>query len=263
MRTIPLLTALGLSLAPALWAQQPPPSAAPAVKTYAAKYEPPGVLAASLSSLFPSGVSAVAARAGNAVVISGSPDYVERAMQALEALDQRTAVVAVEVAFVDGGEGVDPKALTGPAAEVMAKLEGMKHKGTIAGLRRVRVDGTEGVAAVKQAGEERSVVMGSSVTARGLVSNSVDRRRLGTLVDVVPRVAPDGRIALELKIDDARLMPTEAPDTPGVMTTESFKGTVSVTPGQAAVVSAASEDGKARRQTIFVVFARVVEPQGK
>jgi hypothetical protein len=36
-------------------------------------------------------------------------------------------------------------------------------------------------------------------------------------VEVQPQVAPDGRIALELKVDDSRLAPPEAP---GVMTTE-------------------------------------------
>jgi hypothetical protein len=123
---------------------------------------------------------------------------------------------------------LDPKLFVGTGAEVAAVLEAAKKNGVIG--RRLVLDGIEGQAATKQTGEERSVVIATASgggDARGggrPMTQSINRRTFGTLAEATPRVRPDGRIALDLKIEDSRMVPPEESDGMPMFTTESFKG---------------------------------------
>src|SRR5580704_898111 len=168
----PYALCLALVISPSVSAQTPsdrpptPPAAAATapqkapqmVKVYTASHASPADLVRALSRLYDnSSLRSVASLSGSSVVVSGRATDVEQAIQALEALDFRPAVVAVEVLIVGGGEApLDPKLFVGTGAEVATALEGAKKNGVM--VRRIVLDGIEGQAATKQTGEERSVV---------------------------------------------------------------------------------------------------------
>ncbi len=272
MTTAARLVALCLTAAlpPALAAQGPPATTPPppqkspqSVKVYAAKHASPADLAKALGRLYEgTPLRSVASPSGSSVVVSGRPADVDQAIQALEALDFRPAVVAVEVLIVGGGDApLDPKLFAGTGAEVATALEGLKKGGVT--VRRIALDGVEGQPATKQTGEDRALVVGTTAAADGRFGRgapqSYSRRNLGTLVEMTPRVRPDGRIALDLRIEDSRLAPADGSDGGPTVTTESFKGSLAVAPNQAQVVSS-SDDARGKGQrTAFVVVARVVD----
>jgi hypothetical protein len=257
-----------VALSPALPAQAPPAAANPPpneVKIYSAKHAAPAELVQALHRLYDDArVRSVASPSGTAVVLSGHAADVDQAIHALEALDARPAVVAVEVLIVGSGDApLDPKLFRGTGAEVAAALDAVKKDGVT--VRRIVVDGVEGQPATKSTGEDRAFVVGSTVNPAGgrfgggAVSQTLNRRNLGTMVEVTPRVRPDGRIALDLKIEDSRVMPQDGTDGQTAFSVESFKGTIAVAPDQAQVVSS-SDDARAKGQrTAFLVIARVVD----
>jgi type II secretory pathway component GspD/PulD (secretin) len=274
MTILARLVAVGVSLViPAALAAQTTsastPSAQPpvphAVKVYTAKHASPSDLAKSLSRLFDgSPLRSVASSAGNSVVVSGRSTDVEQAILALEALDFRPAVVAVEILIVtsSGDAALDTKLFAGTATKVASSLEALKKDGVT--VRRVVVDGVEGQAATKQTGEDRAFVVGTTATGGGrAVAQSFNRRNLGTTVEVTPRVRPDGHIALDLKIEDSRLVPPEAAEGQPMFTTDSFKGSLAVAPNQAQVVSLSDETRTKGQRTAFVVVAKVVDAATK
>jgi type II secretory pathway component GspD/PulD (secretin) len=251
---------------PQLAAQTPPAAAHPPadeVKIYSAKHASPADLVKALGRLYDNArVRCVASPSGTAVVLSGRPTEVDQAIQALGALDARPAVVEVEVLIVAAGEApLDPKLFRGTAAEVAAALEGLKKDGVT--VRRIVLDGVEGQPVTKQTGEDRAFIVATTVTAAGgfgrAGSQTYNRRNLGTTVEVTPRVRPDGRIGLDLKIEDSRAVPQEGADAQTTFSVESFKGTVAVAPNQAQVVSSSDDARTKGQRTAFVVVARVVD----
>jgi len=270
LRAVPFAVGLVVALSPALPAQPlgvpGPPSLPSTVTIYTARNASPADLVRGLGRLYDgTALRSVASASGNAVVLSGRPADVEQALRALDALDARPAVVAVDVLIVTGGEApLDPKLFVGSLAEVTAALEGLKKDGVT--VRRIGLDGVEGQVATKQAGEDRAFVTSSTPVPDGrgrAMQQSFTRRNMGTQVEATPRVRPDGRIALDLKIEDSRTAAQEASDGPPVFTTESFKGSVALTPNQAQVVSS-SDEGRAKgSRTAFVVVARVVDAAAK
>jgi hypothetical protein len=245
-----------------------PPKEPHAVKIYTAKHASPADLAKTLARLYEGPLlRSVASMSGNSVVVSGRANDVDEALHVLEALDFRPEVVGVELLIVGSGETpLDPKVFVGTGAEVLAALEKLKKDGVT--VRRIALDGIEGQPATKQTGEDRAFVSsttGASDRPPGArpATRSYDRRNLGTLVEATPRVRPDGRIALDLKIEDSRMVPADGPDALPSFTTESFKGSVAVTPNQVQVVSSSDEARSKGQRTAFAVIARVVDAAAK
>jgi type II secretory pathway component GspD/PulD (secretin) len=227
-----------------------------------ARHASPADLAKALSRLFDGmQLRSLAATSGSAVVVSGRAADVEQALQALEALDFPPVVAAVEVLIVGSGDTpLDPKLFVGNGAEVAAALEGRKKVDVT--VRHVVLDGIEGQPATKQTGEDRAFVVGTTAGADGRgrpATPSFQRRNLGTLVEATPRVLPDGRIALDLKIEDSRMVQPDGQEGQPMFTTESFKGSIAVTPNQAQVVSSSDEARTKGQRTAFEVVARVVD----
>jgi type II secretory pathway component GspD/PulD (secretin) len=98
----------------------------------------------------------------------------------------------------------------------------------------------------------------------GPIAAHVNRRNVGTLIEVLPRVAPDGIVQLDLKVEDSRVVTengaADAAQTMPSLTLTTMTGTVSVRPGQAAVATGLTEIGTAQRQTAVIVSVRPVEP---
>jgi type II secretory pathway component GspD/PulD (secretin) len=283
MSAAAVVVGLAVGLSPA---QEPPrtptaPAAGPVKRAvYAVRYGSAAELATALGQHFQGepGFRSVAAATSNTLLLSGPPEVLAEALQTLDQLDRKPRTFVVEVFFADapagaagqpGEAGLDPKALSGPADDVAARLEGLKQQGRLAGLRRVRVAAVEGQHAAVNSGEEVSVVMSSQPAVGpggrgGGFSANVTRRNVGTLVEVLPRVAPDGLVQLELKVEDSRATPTEGGadggPPPGVITITTVKGTVSVRAGQAVIASGVGDGGTTRRQTAIVVAVRPAKP---
>jgi type II secretory pathway component GspD/PulD (secretin) len=207
----------------------------------------------------------------NALLVSAPPAVFAEVLKAIEKLDRPPRPVEIEVVFADvtsgDGERFDPRELTGPADGLTARLDGLRRQGRLAAVRHFRLTTLEGQRATLNAAEERSIVTGRNVTATGQVSTSVMRRNVGTLVDVLPWVAPNGQVRLELHAEDSRVAaPAAGPPEKAAegLSLVSVKTAVSVPAGRAVLASGAGDDAKPERaQTVVVVTARVIESGDK
>ncbi len=153
---------------------------------------------------------------------------------------------------------------SGPAEEVIARLEGLRRDGRLSRLRRVRLSCADGQKASTQAGQERSIITATAAGGPGgRVMNSFDRRNLGLLVEATPRVGAGGQVLLELQVQDTRPASEAAADAnapPGPMSLvhDTLKATLAVPAGRAVVASGYGEEGGPQRGRRFVVV--VVRP---
>lgn len=275
-------------------AQAPPRSPAPpavALKrtVYEVRCGSAGELANALSRHYASETSfhVVAAGSSNSLLLSAPPNVLEEVLRSLELLDRRPRTFAVEVLFADAAgqpadaAALDSKTLSGTADDVAARLDALKQQGRLTGLRCIRLAATEGQRASVNSAAEVSIVTavqrfgggrGGAVAGDqgfaggrgGPVPLNVERRNVGTLIEVLPRVAPDGIVQLDLKVEDSRVVTEvgagDAAQAMPVLTVTTVTGAVSVRVGQAAVATGLTESGTTRRQTAVIVTVRPSEP---
>jgi hypothetical protein len=99
------------------------------------------------------------------------------------------------------------------------------------------------------------------------MSANVERRPVGALVEVLPRVGPDGLVQLDLHVEESRLAPPEAvpadvapPVTAPVFTTLTVRAALAVPAGRAVLATGDAGGGAGRRgQTAIVVAVRLAE----
>lgn len=218
--------------------------------------------------------------AANCLLIRATPAVLAEAVKLLEQLDRQPRLVAVkivvaEVALPRKGEeakAINVKELTGPADEVLSKLDALRRRGALGRMRTVRLTAVEGQLASTQSGEMKPIVDSMVITARGLPHRSISYRTVGMNVQVKGRVGAEGAVALDLDLQDARL--NVAPDAPVLgkdesgaairakeIVTSQLKTRLNVRPGQAVLaegVQTKAPSGAA--QTFVIVTARVVEP---
>src|SRR5207237_493223 len=136
------------------------------------------------------------------------------------------------------------------------------RQGRLAAVRHVRLTTLEGQPASLNSAEDRAMVMNRNVTATGVVTNSITRRNVGTKVEVLPRVGPDGQVNLDLHVEESRVVAAPAGAPSESVALMSLKTAVSVPAGRAVLASGSEDDAKSGRpQTVVVVTARVAEPE--
>jgi type II secretory pathway component GspD/PulD (secretin) len=173
------------------------------------------------------GVSAFVAPESNVLLVSALPNLVDEVVQALADLDQPLRTAQLEVLVVEfasrKGDEADSKApdsasemkeLSGPAEQVEARIKALTQAGTIAAVKRMRLQVRENETSQFHASAEAPRISGATLR-RGSTKQflTFEQYPLETNVTVIPRFTRDGKAALELSIRDQRLHPpSDAPD---------------------------------------------------
>jgi general secretion pathway protein D len=148
-----------------------------------------------------------------------------------------------------------------------ARLDALRRQGRLGAARHIRLTALDGQKAALRLGEERSVVTGRGVGGRGNVMSTVERRSVGTMVEVLPRVMADGQVKLELHVEDTRMaaQPAGAAEgTPELPSIVSLMATVAVPSGRAVLAMGAGDEVKAGLpHTVIVVVARITEADSR
>jgi type II secretory pathway component GspD/PulD (secretin) len=222
-------------------------------------------------------VEALPEASANVLLIRATPAAFPEVVKLLEVLDRRPRLVAVEVWVAEvlpgdkKDEALDTKPLNGPADAVRARVEELQRKGRIGELSRLELTTAENQSARAFLGQNKPIVLGMTATARGRISRHVTYRAFGVDARLTPRVGPDNRVSLELRLTGSR--PHVDADSPvldedenkaPVRMTETVQaaveGQVSVPSGRAVVVQGVKTTAKGRQlETLVIVTARVLD----
>jgi type II secretory pathway component GspD/PulD (secretin) len=280
-----LVTGLSLLAGPAVAQTEPPAKARRTV--YVVKHGAAKDLAALLGKHFKgdADVQVLPDAPSNCLLISAPPALFEEVVKALEALDRRPHQVSVEVLVAEaaprkaGGEKpgsgdkeLDESQFSGPAEQVLDRVELLLKKGQLESLKRIQLTALENQQASVHVGDSKPVVMGTTRTGTGLVARSIVYRNVGAVVRLTPRLTAEKLVHLDLTVEDARVAypedgaevgqdengkPVRAAD----FITARLDTRVDVPPGQALAakgVQTTSKSGQA--QTLVIVTARVLDP---
>jgi type II secretory pathway component HofQ len=233
-------------------------------------------------------VQVLADSPSNCLLINAPPAAFQEAVKLLGQIDRRPQMVAVEVLIIeampkkpDGGQPgrgekeLDEKEFTGPMDEVANKVEALRKKGLLGGVKRLQLTGVENQRATTNVGELVPQVTGVTRAAVGRVVKQIVYRSTGTEFQVTPRVGPDKTILLDLTVNDSRLRVPEdgvelgkddngAPILAAEIVTAVLQAKLSVPSGQAVLAKEVKTTSKSgQTQTLVIVAARVVEPEAK
>jgi type II secretory pathway component GspD/PulD (secretin) len=157
------------------------------------------------------------------LLLSGPKAVVQEAMVLLNAMDRPPQVVRIDVLILEqSGKDATPgleRQLTGAVREVLAKVRELEQGGVLTRVRHVQLATLEGETVRTQVGENKPYVTGVAGTAGGgggfpggrggpaaAVSRTMSYRNVGTMVQVVkPEIGPDGRLLLQLQVEDAQM----------------------------------------------------------
>jgi len=149
----------------------------------------------------------------NVLLISAAPAVFDDVVKVLAELDRRPQLVTVDVLVADvllkkGDDGkavqpLDDKEFTGPVKDVQDKLNDLRKKGVVTGIKRIQLTAVEHQPASVAAAETKPFVMGVVTTATGQTIKQLTYRDLGTITRVKAGVA-EKAIVLELDLTDTR-----------------------------------------------------------
>jgi type II secretory pathway component GspD/PulD (secretin) len=169
--------------------------------------------------------------------------------------------VRLEVYLIDlsakAGEGIEAKGLegkelAGSAREVLARVQDLQRRGTLASVKRVELVAQDRQLAKAHMGENRPYVVGVSkkgIAAAGgfggpagfpQTSTSYNYRQIGTLVQARPEIGTDSAVMVDLKVEDSRPATStddkESGPTPAEFASVTVETRLNVRPGQVAFV---------------------------
>lgn len=260
-------------------------------------------LAALLNGLFQGSGSfeAVADAGSQSLVLSGPRNVIDEATALVQQIDRPVPSVKVEVTLLDlavkadgksaGGDTkpADRPELAGPAGELATKIDDLKKRGVVVGVKRLQLTALDRQQARTQAGGSKPSVVGVTMVggARGrfggdgaggaggaaapAASRNISYREIGTMVQVKPEVGPDGLVALDLRIEDSRLTTPEGgislgSDERGAPIPAAEYGTIHVETrlrvrsGQAVVAQSLRNDTRGgQTETVILVSVRTEE----
>lgn len=246
-------------------------------------------------------VLAVPAEAGNALLVTAPPAVLAEVGKVLPQLDRPPATVVVEVILAevaanpaDGKKGVDEAEFTGPAKDVMTKLDALTQGGKVGTVQRIKLTATDGVPVTAGTQANKPVTTGRVMGGfpggggpggGGPSTRSVTYVPVGTTLKLTARAADD-TVLLELDLKDTRLvstgqaagagpvpgagggpgpggLPPGFPDDPSTpeITTATLTTKLGVRPGQAVAAQAVRTDSRgATTVALVIVTARVADP---
>lgn len=166
--------------------------------------------------------------------------------------------------------GLEARAGSAPAGG--ARVEGARNQKPrrVEVLSRVQLTASNNQPASIQVGKQEPVIRGSQVSRTGGRINNVTLEHVGLLVSVTPRIAPDGHVTMEFKIEESRLGPVDegVPLASGEghaevrmprTVTTSLETTVTAADGQTVVLGGLITKSASRRvDLVILVSPRVV-----
>jgi len=225
-----------------------------------------------------SGVQALAAPAGNALVLSAPASAMDDILELLRKLDRRPRVVTIEVLIAEvprrqGEAGkpapvkeLDERAFTGNADTVVAKLQELHKQGLIGELKRFRLTAAENQRGSVQAGASQPFTTGAAGGGK-FATRTIQYRNVGTLIRATPQFGEGNKIVLDLHLSEARMRRVEdgAPaDQAPEFISATFEGKVTVAAGAAvAATGVRTQSASGQHQTLVIVTARLQEPESK
>ncbi len=205
----------------------------------------------------------------NSLILRGSAESLETIMAVIQRLDQpiRQVEVRLLVAELAGSSDATPE--FDPDFEVaVAQVRKLQTEGNATVLKRIQLASLENKPATVQVGETQALAVGENFGPGGRQpQRSYQMQDMGTLVEVTPRVAADGKVLLDLSFELTRLAPARRPEpdeadpfVPQGRVTAVLKSSVAVPNGQTVTVTdfasaATPEDAR----LIMLLSARVVE----
>ncbi|MGA2058906.1 MAG: secretin N-terminal domain-containing protein [Thermoguttaceae bacterium] len=176
---------------------------------------------------------------GNFLFISGPPAAVEEVRRLLSEIDRPVSMVRLEVQLTQEKEP----------------------------LMQAEVSTLDNQQAYIHFGRQESRITGASMSNLGTYNN-INYENVGTKIQITPRVASSGKVAVQLDIQDSRLGPQEEGTiivtpkdgqpirTPNTETL-STQTTLQLQDGQTQTISAMTSNGKSRR---IAVTAHIIHP---
>jgi type II secretory pathway component GspD/PulD (secretin) len=218
----------------------------------------------------------------NCLLIRATPAAFPEVARVLDALDRRPHLIAVDILVAEtpakkgeAEKGLDEKDFTGPAADVLAKVEALQKKGQIGSLTHLQLTAVENQPVSVTVGGSKAYTTGMTARAGGPVARMISYRSVGTTVKVTPQVVADKVVMLDLDVQDARPhVPDDGPvigkDENGapVRATDfllsKLNAKLGVPSGQAVLAKGVKTTSKSGNvQVAMIVTARVIEAEAK
>jgi general secretion pathway protein D len=87
-------------------------------------------------------------------------------------------------------------------------VRALRIQGRIEVLSRPQVMTLDNQTALINVGQEIPIVTSSNVTATGIVTSNIDRRTVGVILQVTPKITPDGRVLMRVVPEISSVVPT-------------------------------------------------------
>jgi type II secretory pathway component GspD/PulD (secretin) len=88
-------------------------------------------------------------------------------------------------------------------------IRALKTQGRIDVLSRPQIQTTDNQTALINIGQYVPYVTGSAVTATGLVTNTIEYKTVGVIMQVTPRISPDGTVIMRVIPEVSSVLPTQ------------------------------------------------------
>ena len=214
-------------------------------------------------------VQVMADAASNSIILRGPAGALDSMAAVIQRLDQPTRQVEVRllVAELAGSSDATPE-FDADFEVAVAQVRKLQTEGDATVLKRIQLASLENKAATVQVGETQALAVGENFGPGGRQpQRSYQMQEMGTLVEVTPRVAMDGKVLLDLSFELTRLAPTRRPEpneadpfVPPGRVTAVLKSSLAVPNGRTVTVTdfasaATPEDAR----LIMLISARVVE----
>jgi hypothetical protein len=224
---------------------------------------------------------------GNCLLISGPAAVTDEVMQLLSRIDRRPQTFSVEILVAEipakkadaanpdrPAKELDPKQFTGPAADVVAKLQSLCQEGRISTLRRARLSVVESLPSSVMLTENKPMVTGGTITATGHTTRNIAYRMVGIQASLTARVDADQKIEIDLTASNSRLEPDDTvvltkddngtPIMASDIVNARFSGKLTLSSGSAAATDGVITKSKTGgERTLIVVTAKVIDPDAK
>lgn len=216
----------------------------------------------------------------NTLLVNAAEKVHAEVVKLIADLDRRPRGVVVEVVMADVSPKkaeeakLDRATFRGPSGEVDKRLEELRKKGVVTGLRRFRLTALENEAVTVTTGESKPMVAGMAGGGKGGGTRAITYRDLGTKVTATARLTAEGEAQVALMMQDSRLRKADggvvlgkdengAPVYAQEYQTTTLKTQVAAPLGHTAPVKVAEEEGGGEVRTVVLVATRLVDAKEK
>jgi len=220
-------------------------------------------------------VSIVAEPAGNSLVLGGPADAIEEVKRLVAQLDRPAPMVALDVVLANAPRAeaaAAPEPRDKPAPAAAAPLRVVARPATMEVLANARLTVLGGTAAQLQLMLREATITGTMISPSGQ-TNNLTYQNVGTIVQITPRVGPDGVVRMDIRVESSGLGPREEgvviaapkegePTRAAAIETLIAQATVSIPAGQTIVLAEGTPKPKSPKQRLVLVTPHVLPMRG-